>query len=92
MISARGFAVLRHAAGIANHVNKIVNVNYASNYCKIDESVFGLSNEQREVNRRDLPCAVITYMYMLRHFITRCEQSDENLYSFVYHKYMCLQK
>ncbi|KAL6422060.1 hypothetical protein ACFW04_010847 [Cataglyphis niger] len=48
MISARGFAVLRHAAGIAN-VNKIVNVNYASNYCKIDESIFGLSNEQREL-------------------------------------------
>ncbi|GAB1868711.1 Isovaleryl-CoA dehydrogenase, mitochondrial [Camponotus japonicus] len=49
MISTRHFAVLRHAAGLANHVNKIVNVNYASNYCKIDESIFGLSNEQREL-------------------------------------------
>ncbi|KAM0735949.1 Isovaleryl-CoA dehydrogenase, mitochondrial [Formica fusca] len=49
MISARGFAVLRHAANFANHVNKIVNVNYASSYCKIDESIFGLNNEQREL-------------------------------------------
>ncbi|XP_011258316.2 isovaleryl-CoA dehydrogenase, mitochondrial [Camponotus floridanus] len=49
MISIRHFTVLRHAAGLANHVNKIVNVNYASNYCKIDESIFGLNNEQREL-------------------------------------------
>lgn len=51
MISTRHFAVLRHVANLANHVNKIVNVNYASNYCKIDESIFGLNNEQREVSK-----------------------------------------
>ncbi|XP_070164104.1 isovaleryl-CoA dehydrogenase, mitochondrial isoform X3 [Polyergus mexicanus] len=49
MISVRGFVVLQHAAKFANHVNKIANVNYVSSYCKIDESIFGLSNEQREL-------------------------------------------
>lgn len=50
MISVRRFAVLRHVNfGFANHANKIVNVNYASSYCKIDESIFGLSNEQKEL-------------------------------------------
>ncbi|XP_072766109.1 isovaleryl-CoA dehydrogenase, mitochondrial [Anoplolepis gracilipes] len=49
MISVNCFAILRHTKGLANHVNKIVNVNYASNYCKIDESIFGLNNEQREL-------------------------------------------
>ncbi|XP_029159575.1 isovaleryl-CoA dehydrogenase, mitochondrial isoform X2 [Nylanderia fulva] len=50
MISTRRFVVLQHINfGLANRANKIVNVNYASSYCKIDESIFGLSNEQREL-------------------------------------------
>lgn len=82
MISTRHFAVLRHAVGLANHVNKIVNVNYASNYCKIDESIFGLSNEQREVSR-DLLCL----HRVLCHFIA---MRSLNEFIYLYNMRVCV--
>jgi len=84
MISTRHFAVLRHAAGLANHVNKIVNVNYASNYCKIDESIFGLNNEQREVSRN-----LLCLHRVLCHFIAI---RSPNEFIYLYKMNVCVYK
>ncbi|RLU19455.1 hypothetical protein DMN91_008012 [Ooceraea biroi] len=48
MILACRIAALRGIAGFANRANKI-DVRCTSRYCKIDDNVFGLNNEQKEL-------------------------------------------
>lgn len=43
------FTVLRHAKNLASCINK-VGVRCVSRYHKIDENVYGLNDEQKEVS------------------------------------------
>lgn len=51
MIAAYRFVSFRHIGNFANHAIRI-NVRSVSQYCKINDNISGLTNEQKEVSNR----------------------------------------